>query len=175
MIGGAAFSMPFILYQIIRFILPGLMPNEKRYLYLMLPGVGLCFIAGVAFASLIMLPTAIQFLQGFLDQLVENNWTLESYISFVTRVMFWMGIVFQTPLLIFLLAKLGLVSPKSLARNRKYAVLACAVIAAIVTPTPDPVNMMIVMLPLYVLFEIGIVLARLAQVGRKETDTYTRS
>ena len=170
MIGGAALSMPIILYQIIRFILPGLMPNEKRYLYMFLPGVGLCFIGGVAFASLVMLPTAIQFLQGFLDQLVENNWTLESYISFVTRVMFWMGVVFQTPLLIFLLAKLGLVSPRSLARNRKYAVLVCAVIAALVTPTPDPVNMMIVMVPLYFLFEIGIVLARLAVVGRKDQE-----
>jgi sec-independent protein translocase protein TatC len=70
-----------------------------------------------------------------------------------------MGIVFQTPLLIFLLAKLGIVSAKSLARNRKFAILIVAVIAAMVTPTPDPVNMMIVMVPLYALFEVGVILA----------------
>jgi sec-independent protein translocase protein TatC len=170
LIGGTALSMPMIIYQTIRFVLPGLMPHEKRYLYFLLPGVTLCFAGGVAFAALIMLPAAINFMQGFLSTIIDNRWTLDNYIAFVTRVLFWMGVVFQTPLLMFLLAKLGLVTPKGLGGFRKYAVLLIAVIAAIVTPTPDPVNMMIVMLPLYLLYEVGILLARLAVMGQEPEE-----
>ena len=170
LLGGVTLAMPMIVYQIIRFILPGLLPEERRYLYYLIPGVGVCFAGGVAFAALIMLPAAINFLQGFLKTVVENQWTLNNYINFVTRVLFWMGVVFQTPLIIFFLAKLNVVTPKQLGRYRKYAVLAIAVIAAMVTPTPDPVNMMIVMLPLYLLYEVGIVLARLAVMGRKKPE-----
>jgi sec-independent protein translocase protein TatC len=165
LIGGVTLSMPVIIYQAIRFILPGLLPHEKKYLYFLLPGATVCFAGGVAFASLIMLPAAINFMQGFLESIVENQWTLDNYISFVTRVMFWMGIVFQTPLLMFFLAKLGIITPKQLAKFRKFAVLVIAIVAALVTPTPDPVNMMIVMLPLYMLYEVGIVLARMAVIG----------
>ncbi|MFO7916692.1 MAG: twin-arginine translocase subunit TatC [Anaerolineae bacterium] len=173
LLGGATLSMPVIVYQTIRFILPGLLPHERRYLYFLLPGIALCFAGGVAFAGLVMLPVAIEFMQGFLGMIIENRWTLDNYITFVTRVMFWMGIVFQTPLIIFLLAKLGLVTPKGLGRVRKYAILVNAVIAAIVTPTPDPLNMMIVMLPLCLLYELGILLARFAQVGGKERERDT--
>jgi sec-independent protein translocase protein TatC len=168
LLGGVMLAMPMIVYQIIRFILPGLLPHERRYLYFLIPGVGVCFSGGVAFASLIMLPAAINFLQGFLASVIQNQWTLDNYIGFVTRVLFWMGIVFQTPLLIFFLAKLELVTAKQLGRFRKYAVLLISIIAALVTPTPDPINMMIVMVPLYLLYEVGIVLARLAAVGRKQ-------
>ena len=174
LIGGVTLAMPMIVYQVIRFILPGLLPHEKRYLYFLLPGVFVCFGGGVAFASLIMLPAAINFMQGFLNTIIENRWTLDNYIAFVTRILFWMGIVFQTPLIMYFLAKLGIITPKKLSRYRKFAVLAIAVIAAMVTPTPDPINMMIVMIPLYLLYEAGIVLARIAQVGRKpdEEESY---
>ena len=168
LIGGVTLSMPMIVYQVVRFILPGLLPEEKKYLIFLLPGVAVCFTGGVAFAALIMLPAAITFMQSFLSTVVESNWTLDNYISFVTRVLFWMGIIFQTPLLLFFLSKLGIVTGPQLAKGRKWAVLAIAVIAAVVTPTPDPVNMMIVMVPLYMLYEIGIVLARLGGRGRAE-------
>ena len=165
LIGGAMLSMPVIVYQIIRFILPGLMPHEKKYLYFLLPGVTVCFAGGVAFAALIMLPAAITFMQGFLSHIIQNQWTLDNYIDFVTRVLFWMGIVFQTPLLMFFLAKLNIITAKKLASARRYAIVATSIIAAFVTPTPDPINMMIVMIPLYLLYELGVILARLARVG----------
>ena len=171
LIGGVVLAMPVIVYQVVRFILPGLMPEEKKYLYFLLPGATVSFALGVAFAALIMLPAAINFMQGFLSEYVDTNWTLDNYISFVTRILFWMGIVFQTPLVTFFLAKLNVVTAKQLVRFRKYAILGVAVVAAIVTPTPDPVNMMIVMLPLYLLYEVGIVLARLAVIGRKSEGT----
>jgi len=166
LIGGLVLSMPIIVYQIVRFMLPGLLDQEKKYLFFLLPGVGICFAGGVAFAALIMLPAAINFMQGFLNTIVENRWTLDNYISFVTRALFWMGIVFQTPLIMFFAAKLDLVTAKQLGRSRKYAILVISIIAAVVTPTPDPVNMMIVMLPLYLLYELGVLLARLAAVGK---------
>jgi sec-independent protein translocase protein TatC len=170
LIGGTMLSMPIIVYQIIRFILPGLMPHEKKYLYFLLPGVTVCFSGGVAFAALIMLPAAITFMQGFLSHIVQNQWTLDNYIDFVTRVLFWMGIVFQTPLLMFFLAKLNIITAEKLAKARRYAIVATAIIAAFVTPTPDPINMMIVMVPLYLLYELGVILARLARIGMPDEE-----
>jgi sec-independent protein translocase protein TatC len=167
LIGGVTLAMPVIVYEVIRFMLPGLLPQERKYLSLLLPGVAICFASGVTFAGLIMLPAAINFLQGFLADIIENRWTLDNYIDFVTRVMFWMGIVFQTPLLMFFLAKLNLITAQKLARFRKYALVIIAIIAAAVTPTPDPINMMIVMVPLYLLYEVGVILARIAVAGRK--------
>ncbi len=166
LIGGVTLAMPVIVYQIVAFMVPGLMPEEKKYLYYLLPGVAICFGGGVAFAALIMLPAAIQFMQGFLATIVENRWTLDNYISFVTRVLFWMGVVFQTPLIMFFMSKLGLITPRKLSRFRKYAILLISIIAALVTPTPDPINMMIVMIPLYLLYEVGIILSRIAVIGR---------
>lgn len=166
LIGGVTLAMPVIVYQIVAFMVPGLMPEEKKYLYYLLPGVAICFGGGVAFAALIMLPAAIQFMQGFLATIVENRWTLDNYISFVTRVLFWMGVVFQTPLIMFFMSKLGLITPRKLSRFRKYAILLISIIAALVTPTSDPINMMIVMIPLYLLYEVGIILSRIAVIGR---------
>jgi len=105
---------------------------------------------------------AIPFLKGFLGDIVQPNWFVDKYISFITSLLFWVGLSFETPLLIFFLAKLGIVTPAVLSRNRKYAVLVIAVLSAVITPTPDPFNMILVMAPLILLYEIGILLAKLA-------------
>jgi len=162
LISGATLAMPIIVYQFFRFIAPGLTKQEKRYLWLVTPGATISFLIGAAFAYFIMLRPAIRFLHGLLQDVAEPLWSLDSYLSLVTRLIFWMGMSFETPLIIFFLAKLGVVSPDTLARNRKYAIVVVAIIAAVVTPTPDPVNMGLVMLPLLVLYEIAIFLARLA-------------
>lgn len=162
LISGVALAMPVLVYQLISFIVPGLKPQEKRYLYFVVPGATISFVAGVAFAYFVMLPTAIPFLKGFLSDLIHPNWFIDKYISFITSLLFWVGLSFETPLLIFFLAKLGIVTPAVLSRNRKYAILVIAVLAAIITPTPDPFNMILVMGPLMLLYEIGILLAKLA-------------
>jgi sec-independent protein translocase protein TatC len=167
-IGGLGLAMPIIVFEIVSFLLPGLLPSERKYLYFLIPGVFFCFLLGMAFAAFVMLPAAISFMQGFLTTIVDNRWTLDNYVSFVTQVMFWMGLVFQMPLILFFLGKLGLVTPKSLAKFRKWAILLTAVIAAVVTPTPDPVNMMIVMVPLYMLYEVGVLLTRFARPKKPE-------
>ena len=162
LISGVALAMPVLVYQLINFIAPGLTSQEKRYLYFVLPGATLSFVIGVAFAYFVMVPTAIPFLKGFLSDIIEPNWFIDKYISFITSLLLWVGISFETPLLIFFLAKLGIVTPAALSRNRKYAILVISVLAAIITPTPDPFNMILVMLPLILLYEIGILLAKLA-------------
>jgi len=161
MIAGVALAMPVILYEAVRFLLPALTPQEKRYLLFLVPGGTLSFIAGLAFAFAIVLPTAIRFLSTFQKEIIKH-WTIDSYISFVTTIMFWMGIIFELPLVMFFLAKLGIVRAKMLTGFRRFWILAAAVIAAMVTPTPDPVNMLIVMVPLILLYEVGILLTRLA-------------
>ena len=162
LISGVALAMPVLVYQLIRFIAPGLTRQEKRYFYFVLPGATLSFVVGVAFAYFVMLPTAIPFLKGFLGDIIQPNWFVDKYISFITSFLFWVGLSFETPLLIFFLAKLGIVTPEALSRNRKYAVLVMAVVSAVITPTPDPFNMILVMLPLVLLYQIGILLAKLA-------------
>lgn len=167
LIAGVAVAMPVILYEIVRFLLPALTPQEKRYLYLLLPGGTLFFIIGLSFAAFVMLPAAIGFLRSFMGDVIRQQWTIENYISFVTTIMFWMGVIFELPLVMFFLAKLGLVSTQMLTRFRRFWILAAAVIAAAVTPTPDPVNMTIVMVPLILLYEVGIFLVWLAGGGKR--------
>ncbi len=165
---GVTIAMPVIVYQFIRFLLPALLPHEKKYLNFLIPGATLCFASGVAFAALVMLPGMVTFMQSFLADIVENRWTIESYVSFVTFVMFWMGILFQMPLVIFFLAKLGVVTPRQLGQARRWAIMASAVVAAVVTPSHDPINMLLLMVPLVVLYELGVFLARFAQTREQK-------
>jgi sec-independent protein translocase protein TatC len=162
LICGVTLAMPFIVYQVFRFLAPGLTKKEKRYLLVLVPGATLCFVAGVAFANFVLLPSAIAFLQGFMADIIEQNWAIGEYLSFVTSLMFWIGVAFEEPLFVYFLAKVGVLSAKTLAKNRKYAILIIAVVSAAITPTIDPFNMALVMGPLIVLYELGILLARLA-------------
>jgi sec-independent protein translocase protein TatC len=159
---GVIVAMPVIVYQVGRFLAPGLTKKEKRYLYLLVPGASLCFVTGVAFAYFIMLPAAIPFLQGFMADIIKQDWAIGEYLSFVTSLLFWLGVSFELPLFVYFLAKLGLIDAQTLSRNRKYAIVVIAVLAAVITPTVDPLNMMLVMGPLIVLYELGVLLAKLA-------------
>lgn len=159
---GIALAMPVILYEVIAFLLPGLTRQERRYLFFFIPTGTLLFIAGLLFAAFIALPAALRFLQYFGQSYAEIQWTLSSYVSFVTTVLLWNGLGFQTPLVIFILAKLDIVRYETLRQNWRWAFLISAIIAAIITPTPDPFNMTIVMLPLFFLYLLGVFLARFA-------------
>jgi sec-independent protein translocase protein TatC len=162
LISGITLAMPLIVYQIGRFLVPGLTKQERRYLYLLVPGATLCFVGGVAFAYFVMLPTAIPFLQGFLADIIEQQWAIGEYLSFVTSLLLWMGLAFELPLFVYFMTKVGIMNAEMLTKNRKYAVIVIAVLAAVITPTVDPLNMMLVMGPLIVLYEIGVILAKIA-------------
>ena len=159
---GVILAMPVIVYQLARFIAPGLTKKERRYLYLLVPGATLCFVTGVAFAYFVMLPAALPFLGSFMADLIEQNWAIGEYLSFVTSLLFWIGVAFELPLFVYFLAKAGVIDAQMLSKNRKYALVAIAVLAAVITPTVDPLNMALVMGPLIVLYEIGVLLARIA-------------
>lgn len=162
LISGVALAMPVIIYQFIRFLLPALKPHERRYLYIIVPGATISFVVGLLFAYLALLPFAVRYLLTFGGDIARAQWTIGEYIGFVTTILLWMGVAFETPLVIFFLAKVGIITPAMLSHYRRYAILAIAVIAAAITPTPDPFNMMIVMVPLFLLYEAGVLLAKLA-------------
>ncbi|MBI4295264.1 MAG: twin-arginine translocase subunit TatC [Chloroflexi bacterium] len=165
LLSGLALALPFILYQVVMFIAPALSRREKTYLYLLLPGAMVFFLGGAVFAYFILLPPALKFLIAppFAEGIATPQIRIGSYIAVITRLLFVIGLVFDTPLVIFLLAKIGVVSYKTLMRHQRLAVVGAFVIAAIVTPTFDPVNQTLVAAPLIVLYELGIFLAWLAR------------
>lgn len=162
LIAGVALAMPVIVYQLMRFLAPALKPAEKKYLYILVPGATFFFIGGVAFAYFFMLPFALNYLLTFGGDLVEAKWAIGEYISFVTTLLLWVGVSFETPLVIFFLAKLRIVNAKKLSSYRKYAIVGAFIAAAVITPTPDPFNQAMVAIPIILLYELGIILARFA-------------
>jgi sec-independent protein translocase protein TatC len=162
LLSGAAVAMPVIVYQLLAFVLPGLTRNERRWLYISIPFTSLLFLVGIAFAWYIMVPAAIDFLANFRPDIFNNEWTAQEYISFVVSIAFWIGLSFQTPLVVFILAKIGLVTAGFLARNWRFAIVVVSVVSAIITPTVDPFNMALLMLPLLGLYVLSIILAMLA-------------
>jgi sec-independent protein translocase protein TatC len=159
---GAALAMPVIIYQILAFVAPALYANEKRYLYMAVPGVFFSFICGVVFCYFLTLPFATRFLAGFLAGTIEPLWSAEHYVDFVATFLFWVGVMFELPIVMFFLSKLGVVTHQRMARFRKYAFILAFIIGAAITPTPDPINQTIISLPIYFLFELGVILARFA-------------
>ena len=159
---GFVVAMPVIVYQLFRFVAPGLEPHERRYVIVGAPVASVSFAAGVAFAALVLIPAAMPFLRGFLAGIVEQRYSINRYMSFVSTILLWAGLVFETPLVMFFLAKLGVATPKGFGKARRVVVIAAAAGAAVITPTTDPVNMLLIMGPFLILYEIGILLARLA-------------
>jgi sec-independent protein translocase protein TatC len=134
-------------------------------LFLFIPVATLLFVGGVAFSYYVMLPTALPFLVSILG--VQTLPRLSNYIEFVTNLMFWIGVCFEMPLVMFGLAKFHIVTAKGLLKQWRVAVVIIAVIAAVVTPTPDPVNMSILMVPLFVLYILSILFAYIANPSAK--------
>ena len=160
-------SLPVILYQVIMFASPGLTKRERLYVFLFLPGVLIAFAAGTAFGYYVLFPPAFAFLFTFGSENVNPEIRISSYINVITSLMFWMGVVFQIPLVLFALGRLGIVTPRWLRRMRRFAILLAFVAAAIITPTFDPVNQTMVAVPIIVLYEFGILLAWLGQRLRR--------
>jgi sec-independent protein translocase protein TatC len=159
---GMALAMPVILYEIYAYVDPALLPKERRFIRFMgLPVIGL-FIAGMLFCYFVLLPNAIKFLINFGDEVIKNQLRAADYISFVTIFILGMGLIFEVPVAIFALVKIHVITRQWLAKQRRYAVLAAFLIAAVITPTPDPFNQTLVAIPMYLLFELGLFVARFA-------------
>lgn len=161
LLGGFILALPVIIYQLVAFVMPGLQAKERKYVVMAIPTATILFLCGVAFAFYAMLPASLPFLIDFLG--VNTTPRLSNYMSFVTSLMFWIGVCFEIPLLVFILAKLGLVSAGGLAKQWRIAIVAIAILSAVVTPTADPINMGLLMLPLALLYLLSIVLAKIAR------------
>ncbi|MHC4187024.1 MAG: twin-arginine translocase subunit TatC [Planctomycetota bacterium] len=159
-------SSPWVFYQIWMFVAAGLYPHERRYVNIAVPFSAILFITGAVFFILVVAPISIAFLVKVNHWLgLRSDITFKNYITFVTTLMLVFGIAFQTPSAIFFLNKTGLVSIQSLSKSRKYVILVIFIVAAMATP-PDVVSQITLAIPLYALFELGILLCYLT--GRKK-------
>lgn len=166
---GLCISFPFVLYQVVMFIAPGLSSTEKRYLFILLPGSVLAFTLGASFGYLILFPPAVRFLLSFGSEVATPLIRIGSYANLMITLLFWMGIVFETPVVLFFLSRIGVVTPQFLSRNRRYAVVIAFVLGALITPTLDPVNQTLVALPIIFMYELGIWLSKVGARLRKNT------
>ena len=166
---GLFVSLPFVLYQVVMFVAPGLNPKERKYLYLLMPASLLAFVVGAAFGYRVLFPPMVNFLLNFGSDVATPMISIRSYVNLMLTLLFWMGIIFEIPVVIFFLAKIGLVSPEALARNRRYAIVAAFILGAVITPTFDPINQALVAGPIIVLYEVSVWLAKLAARGRRRS------
>ncbi len=164
LVTGIVLAMPYLTYQFIMFVSPALTPREKRYFYLVLPWMVAMFVAGVVFSYFMLIPAAVTFLLGFGGDIATPQIKVSNYVSVVARMLLVSGVVFEMPVVITFLARIGVVSAQWLARRRRVIIISAFILAAVLTP-PDALTQIIMAVPLVALYEASILLARL--VGRK--------
>jgi len=163
---GIAIMLPYLAFELWLFAAPGLRARERKFGLAGIPLAAILFLTGMAFTYFALLPTALPFLGGFTE--IQQFWTANDYFGFVTGLMVWIGLFFEFPLVIYILTSIGLVKPQILAQQWRLAIVIIAIIAAAVTPTVDPVNMGLVMLPMSLLYFISIGLSYIAYAGRRK-------
>lgn len=166
LIAGFALALPYVSFEFWLFAAPGLKPSTRKFSLLAIPLVFLFFLGGMAFAYYLMLPAALPILLNFMG--IQAELRPNSYFTFVTGLMFWIGVSFEFPFVIYILSAIGWVKPQPLIQGWRVAILIIAILAAAVTPTVDPVNMFLVMLPMSVLYLISIGLSFIARRGRTD-------
>ena len=175
LMGGIVLAIPFIAIEFWRFAAPGLRSREKKIGLIGIPLAALLFASGVAFTYYII-PAAINAMEGFNKFMgFATNWRPNSYYGFITGLMFWLGVAFEFPLVVYILTAVGFIKPKVLAEQWRIAIVIISIFAAAVTPTVDPVNMGLVMLPMTLLYFISIGLSYIAYAGRRRANLETES
>jgi len=161
LIAGIILAMPYLVYHGIMFVSPALTPKEKKYVYFILPWIALMFTGGVVFSYFVLIPPATRFLVSFGSGIASPEIRVGNYIAVVARLLLAIGIVFEMPVITTFLARLGVLKPKWLSDHRRTAIIFAFILAAIITPTFDPINQSLVAIPLIILYEMSIWLARL--------------
>jgi sec-independent protein translocase protein TatC len=167
LVAGIILAMPYLTYELLMFVSPALTRSEKKYVYIVLPWIALMFIGGVVFAYFIMIPNITAFLLNWGADLITPQPMFSDYINIVTRMLLISGLIFELPVLITFLARIGIIRPQWLASKWRGAVIISFILAAIITPTPDPLNQSIVAGVLIFLYGLSLFLARL--VYRKQS------
>jgi len=168
LMSGIILAMPVLVYHLLMFVSPGLTPKEKKSVYLILPWIALMFAAGVVFGYFILVPPATKFLISFGSDIASPQIKIGNYISIVSRLLLAIGLVFDMPVISTFLSRIGIITPKWLVDKRKGAIIFAFILAAIITPTFDPLNQTLVAAPIIVLYEMSIWLAKL--VHRKKLE-----
>jgi len=167
-VGGLILSSPWIIFQLWRFVEPGLRQKERKYISSIVFYTSLCFLSGVAFAYFVMLPYMLGFFASFGSPDIVNMISIDEYMSFVIQLVLLSGLIFELPMVSYFLARFGLVTPAFMRHYRRHAIVVIMVIAAIVTPTTDPVTMTVFALPMLLLYELSIWIASVAKRKRDE-------
>lgn len=167
LLSGLIISIPWIIWQFWQFIKPGLYQKEQRYVGLVAFSTIGCFLSGVAFSYFVMIPTSLGFISGFTFEGIDNKIAVTEYFSFVLGFIIALGIVFEMPVIAWALTRLGIVTPKFFRTYRRHAIVVILIAAAIITPTPDPFNQLLLAIPLYALFEVSILVSQAAERQRR--------
>ncbi len=165
LMGGITIMLPYLAFELWLFAAPGLKPHERKLGLLGIPLAALLFFLGIACTYYLLLPHALEFLANFTK--IPQAWTANNYFGFVTSLMLWIGLFFEFPLVIYVLTAIGFVQPQTLARQWRIAIVIISIIAAVITPTIDPINMGLVMLPMSLLYFVSIGLSYIAYAGRR--------
>jgi len=163
LLGGLILSIPNIFYQFWKFIEPALMQNERKYVTLIVFFTTLCFLAGVFFVYYVLLPTTLGFFAGFGTESIENNIAADEYLSFVLSLLLVGGIVFELPVISFVLSKVGILKPSFMKKYRRHAIVVILILAGILTPSPDVASQLLLGIPLLFLYEISIWVCKVSQ------------
>lgn len=163
---GIILAIPYLIYELIMFVMPALTRKEKRYVYIILPWVALMFTGGVAFGYFVLLPPAIRILLTFGNDIATPQIRIGNYIGTITRLLLAIGFVFELPVISTFLARLGIITSSWMAKMRKPWIIIAFIIGATITPTLDPVNQSLVAVPLIILYEMSIWLAKFVQPKR---------
>jgi len=166
---GIIASLPVIFYQFWQFISPGLLPKERRYFLPALFFTTFCFLSGTAFAYLILIPTVLPFLFSMGTEVIKPTINITEYMSFALRLILISGLIFELPILSFILSVTGLVQPKTLKKYRKYGIVIIFISAALLTP-PDPISQLLMAFPLLILYEVSIWVSYLGFRKKKAKD-----
>ncbi len=168
--GGLLLALPIIIYEALAFIVPGLTRGERRVLLLGTFGCMFFMLAGMAFAYYVVLPRALDFLLGVASENVVSVTGIHEYISFVTRIILWIGIAYQLPMVLAIAARVGMVTAGQLLRFWRYAIVLVFILAAIATPTPDPLTQSVVAIPLLGLYFLGVLFAKILYTPREGAE-----
>ena len=162
---GLTAALPYFLWEMARYFQPGMKANERKYVYLLIPGALVSFAVGASFAYLVLIPRLFAFMLQFQSSLAVPTITSASVVSMTVGIVFWLGTIFELPIVMFLLAKIGLLTSNWLKTKVRWMILVAFVFGAAVTPT-DPISQIIVAVPVMGLFLVGLVLVKIAERGR---------
>ncbi len=169
LVAGTILASPIILWQIWQFIVPALYPHERRYLSRLIPISVILFVAGVVFAYTTVFPVAVYILIQ-LGSEFEPMFTIGKYLSFTLTFLIPFGLIFEFPLVIYFLTSIGVVTPEWLVRNRRYAIVITVILAAVLTPGPDPISQMIMAAPMVILYEAGILVSKVVANKKRKRE-----